>query len=330
MTDNLMRGRLGQYARVTNIPEGENNITLQAAQFKQHGGYYQQERMIQDKRRSLDKALNYSYQGADVQSINSTEVYRALINPNKLKPDYDDKIISIGFESNFKPGTIFHWQNTNTYWMIYLQDYTELAYFRGDIRECSHQISWEDSNGNQHSSYIALTGPTEGKITSIIKNKVTIDVPNYSIHVLIPKNEDTIEYFVRYKKFYLNGTCWRIEAVDNISLDNIIEFYAVEYYANKTEDDIEAGIVGGLIEEIADPNLTADIKGETFIKPKLEYTYSALLGLEGDWHIPSNLPVEWWVNSDNTITLSWKANYSGQFKVYYGNYEKTIIVESLF
>jgi hypothetical protein len=45
---------------------------------------------------------------------------RALINPNKLKQDYDDKIISVGYEYNFKPGTIFEWKGTGTYWIVYL------------------------------------------------------------------------------------------------------------------------------------------------------------------------------------------------------------------
>ena len=38
----------------------------------------------------------------------------ALINPNKLKQDYDDKIISIGYEYGFKPGDVFEWANTGT------------------------------------------------------------------------------------------------------------------------------------------------------------------------------------------------------------------------
>jgi hypothetical protein len=45
---------------------------------------------------------------------------RALINPNKLKQDYDDKIISIGFEYGFKCGDVFEWVGTKTHWLIYL------------------------------------------------------------------------------------------------------------------------------------------------------------------------------------------------------------------
>jgi hypothetical protein len=43
--------------------------------------------MIKDKRRSLDHAVWYSYQGAEVVKIDAQDrkPVRALINPNKLK-----------------------------------------------------------------------------------------------------------------------------------------------------------------------------------------------------------------------------------------------------
>jgi hypothetical protein len=47
-------------------------------------------------------------------------VHRALINPDKTKMDYDDKIISIDYNSDFKSGDVFEWVGTNTYWLIYL------------------------------------------------------------------------------------------------------------------------------------------------------------------------------------------------------------------
>jgi len=78
--------------------------------------------MIKDKRRSLDHALWHSYQGAWIINLDAEDrkPIRALINPNKLKPDYDDKIVSIGHEYHFAPGTIFEWKGTNTYWIVYL------------------------------------------------------------------------------------------------------------------------------------------------------------------------------------------------------------------
>ena len=70
----------------------------------------QEDRMIRDIRKTLSRGLLYSYQGAQVKKLydeNDTIERRALINPNKIKQDYDEKIISIGFESNFKTGDIF-------------------------------------------------------------------------------------------------------------------------------------------------------------------------------------------------------------------------------
>ena len=96
------------------------------------GGPGQQSRMIRDKRKSLNRALLYSYQSAFVKKVyqfgeeppmtQTNEIERALINPDKLKMDYDDKIISIGFESGFKSGDIFEWLNTGTHWIIKLQN----------------------------------------------------------------------------------------------------------------------------------------------------------------------------------------------------------------
>ena len=62
---------------------------------------------------------------------------------------------------------------------------------------------------------------------------------------------------------------------------------AIEYYSNEFEDDIENGIVGGLIEEIK-PNPDAIeelIVGETFIKPKTEHTYTFTGEEEAEWVI---------------------------------------------
>ena len=106
--NSLMRGRLGLYSQQ---PGQDAGVETRDQQFTQRGGYHQQERMIKDKRRSLDKATLYSYQAADVRDINAKilNTYRALINPNKLKQDYDDKIVSVGFEARFQPGTVFEY-----------------------------------------------------------------------------------------------------------------------------------------------------------------------------------------------------------------------------
>ena len=298
------------------------------------GGSFQQDRMIKDKKRSLERALLYSYQGANVSAYGEEDtVYRALINPDKTKQNYDDKIISIDFDSNFKPGTIFNWLNTDTKWLIYLQDLTELAYFRGEIRKCRYEISWVDSNGLKHTTYAAVRGPVETKINFIQKNGISIDEPNHTLNILLPKDEYSLEYFKRYSRFYISNSdiCWRIEGFDSISMPGIIEITAVEYFSNKDTDITENGeLLANAIDlkeiEVEPQN---NIIGETFIKPKTKHIYEYIGPIDANWEFDSKLPISYEIDGKK-ITIKWENNYSGQFTINYGLSSKTIVVESLF
>ena len=335
----LLQGRLGIYNKNSFDPDEHtlDGVDHQSVRFRQNGGNRQQERMIRDKRRSLDRAVWYSYQAAEIKHIGlDTQPIRALINPNQVKQDYDDKILSVGFEHEFKCGDVFEWIGTKSYWLIYLQDLTELAYFRGNIRRCSYTIAWEDEFG-KHETYVALRGPQERTIASSNAHGISVDSPNYSLNLLIPNNNETREYFKRYKKFYLkdNDTCWRIEAVDIYSTPGIIEVSAMEYYANEMEDDISAGIVGGLVTPPTNPNNSATeatILGETFIKVKKTYVYTFKGRMISEWKVDKKYPVSLEVseNDPRIVSLKWNDTFSGQFELSYGSFTKTIVVESLF
>lgn len=357
----LMPERQEEDSEKKNIKITIDGLRDQQLRLGQGGGFNQQDRMILDKKRSFDKALLYSYQACTIKRIactdnkdntdypninhlNNKEICRALINPDKNKMDYDDKIVSVAYEDNYHPGDVFEWVGTNTYWMIYLQELEERAYFRGEIRKCSHQINWEDENG-EHSTYAAIRGPVETKINYIQKHEISVDTPNYSLDIYIPRNKDTLSFFRRYQKFYLQSReesgpiiCWRVEAVDWISTPGILEVTAVEYYINETEDDLEKGIVGGLKVDPIDPNkdlMSMAIEGPTFIKPKQPYEYYCKgfnNGAEA-WSVDTNkYPVEFKVDPKDPmhIKLIWFKSYHGQFELKYGNYSKTIVVESLF
>ena len=154
-----------------------------------------------------------------------------------------------------------------------------------------------------------------------------------------------MNHFKRYDKFYLGGAddpdskiCWRVEATDSISTPGILEVVAVEYYSNITEDDVEAGLVGTLVEEIKDPNPSTDhavifISGETFIKPSKEYVYTLGIASSLQWSVDKKYPVklEPFVNEKGytCVKLKWTSSYSGEFELKIGNYRKTIVVESL-
>ena len=308
-----------------------------AARLKQHGGFPQQDRMIKDKRRSLDKAVLYSQQGAKVQKIDSDVVARALVNPNKLTMDYDNKILSVGYEFDYKPGDVFKWLNTDTYWIVYLQDLTELAYFRGDIRKCRQTISWKDEEGDTKTTQAAVRGPVETKINFIQKSGISVDEPNHSLNIIIPKNKDTVSYFKRYKKFQLRtledgeaDICWRIEGFDTISTPGIIEITAVEYYVNEAEDDLENGVAGGLIVDPIPPEPASElITGENFIKPKITYTYTYTGDEESTWELISENKTILVTKNGKTIQVKWQQSYSGQFTLKYGSAERVIVVDSL-
>ena len=331
-----------------------NSLNLMQARLSARVGQFQQDKMIKDKKETLDRVVKYSYQGAKVQELGSDTIAYALINPNKVKQDYDDKIISIGYEYNYTPGTIFDWVNTGTKWLIYLQDLTELAYFKGDIRKCNYEIRWKNKDNKLCSTFVALTGPKETNLNSSVKEGISLDVPNNTLYFMVPNNPDTAEYFTRYQEFYLNNQCWRIEAIDSISAPGIIEVNAVEYYSNKDTDNIEQGIVD-ILEPIVPEPATTEINGDVFIKPKkvYDYSYEGKGAEDFEWFWDDKLPViavrktadgEWKQIQerpliDQPIHLKWTASYNGQFILNFGkknntepnnNLQKTIVVESLF
>lgn len=337
-----------------------DNLELMKRRLEYHGGAAQEDRMIRDKYKTFQRALKYSYQGADIelttkwyQCLNATpavEIFgkdptwspgkrvRALINPNKLKQDYDDKILSIDSKYEMEPGDIFHWVGTDSYWIIYLRELTEDAYFRGDIRRCKYKIKFKDKEGNWRSTWAAIRGPVETQIDSIQKNQVRVDRPNLSLNILIPRNEYTLYAFDRYKEFLFGGRCWRVEAPDDISMTNVIEIAAEEYFKNKDTDDIENEMIDGLVIEPydTDPRILSHIAGEGFIKPLTDWTYrlDGNFGT-GEWSISENVPVNMTIIEDgNGVVINWFKTSHGQFDLMWTNNDditlkKTIVVESL-
>ena len=200
----LMGARLGVSKKLPfNSIGATEGVEDQSLRLRQNGGHRQQERMISHKRRTFDRAVHNSYQAAEIEPVGTINIrHRALINPNVTKPDYDDKVLSVGYECGYKTGDVIEWHRRRldgtpdiSYWLIYLQDLTELAYFKGDIRRCSYWVNWRDEKGELMSAWMALRGPVETAINSIQKSNIAIDTPNHSLHILMPKNEETLKQF---------------------------------------------------------------------------------------------------------------------------------------
>jgi hypothetical protein len=120
------------------------------------------------------KKFKYDFEPV-MDDLKEAKPVRALINSNKLKEDFDEKIISIGFEHDIQVGDVFEWCNTKSHWLVYLQDLTELAYFRGNVRRCRYEIEWYDETGKRCKTYAAIRGPVETKIDFIQKHGVSVD-----------------------------------------------------------------------------------------------------------------------------------------------------------
>lgn len=330
-----------------------NNLEMMRKRLEWQGGIHQEDRMIKDKWRTLQRVLKYSYQACTIEMVQPHgmvldanpdavdpnmgvfQPVRALINPDKVKQDYDDKIISLDYGHNFGPGDVFEWKKTNSYWLIYLEEITEDAYFRGEIRRCRYKINFKDEEGNWCSTWAAIRGPVETAIDSIQKNQIRIDKPNLSLNILMPQNEKTLHAFDRYQEFLFAGRCWKVEAPDSISMRNVIEINAQEDYINLDTDDINNEMKNGLVIETFEPEVSEnDIQGETFIKPLIAETYS-INKVGGTWSVlEKGAPVRICADGDNSITLTWTKSTQGQFTLLWskdGNtLEKTIVVESLF
>lgn len=93
---------------------GLEALTRMSLRLGNMGGDKQQDRMIHEKNWSLQHAIKYSYEGAKIRKVGSREIAPALINADKTKENYDDKILSTGYEFEFQPGDVFEWLNTGT------------------------------------------------------------------------------------------------------------------------------------------------------------------------------------------------------------------------
>lgn len=297
----------------------------------------QRNQMVKDKQKSFQRALLYSYQAAWVKKDGSPDEgwVRALINPDKVKFDYDEKIISIDYAYGYGPGTTFEWPcRSQQHWIILKQEITEIAYFRGNIRRCQLIEAEDPDTKEKVQIWAAIRGPVETKINTIQKNVTTADVPNLSLDIYMPLNEENRKLFNRYCRFHFMDRTWKVNATDDISTPNILEIVAVEDYECHHDE---------LLVEVVDPNMEMEpdeyqIIGETFTKPLVEQIFTVQCGRKDSWSI--SLPAEknkeladvldWHINDDDSITVTWTAMTSGSYILHYGMLEKTVIVESLF
>lgn len=295
----------------------------------------QHNRMIMDKLRGFHRALLYSYQSAWIRKDGEEDApwVRALMNPDKVKFDYDEKIVSVEFEWGFHPGDTFEWgRETGSHWIILKTEDTELAYFRANCRRCQYLTAIDPETHEEFSQWCAIRGPVETKINTIQKAGIVADVPNLTLDIYMRDTEQNRRTFERYKRFEFDGRFWKVQAPDYISTSGVYEIQAEEDYECH-EDEMFIRIE----QPEPVPDDVNEILGDTHIKPTETHYYYMKLDDSNDWSI--TLPASKNKEVDdvleykvvgNRFKVTWTDMRSGQFIIHNGDCEKTIIVESLF
>lgn len=289
-------------------------------------GGNRQGRIIKDKLRSLKAAMKSSYQSETIE-LEDGRQFMALINPDKLKNEFDNKIISIPFEdvclnrprvgkttqgfvpTTIKGGVVFRWVETDTYWITYLQNLEENAYFRGNIRKCNETTVIE---GKTYHVYIR--GPVETSIVWNIKAQENWSDLNYSKVMFITKDENTLAYLHRFSKIELSGKPWEVQAINPDDADGIIEVALKETYQNTIEKEYSNFPTKKPEEEIH----LGGIQGKENVKPFdiLKYTISGIENPQGRWYV-DNKRADIIEQDSNEVSIEIVSSKSGDFNLVY-------------
>lgn len=269
----------------------------------QYRGGNQEQRFIKDKLRGLKRALLYSYQAATA-TLSDGKEFRCLINPDKNKPAYDNKILSIPYKDiclnapkvgktsegeidiDIKPGDVFTWKETNTHWLVYLEYIEEDAYFRSEIRRCDQEVKIEDN-----SYWVYIRGPVETSIEWTQKAGIEWNTLNYSLVMYITADETTNNYFERFKTIkildprYNKEKTWQVVGVDPYYGDGIIQVFLDEYFENSIADAVAAENSAETGEENPVDETAAYIDGPTEVQQYSKAYYEIHNAEEGHWYL---------------------------------------------
>lgn len=212
-------------------------------------------------------------------------------------------------EVGVKPGDVITWKENGTHWLIYMRYLQEDAYFRGLMRQCDEEV---EINGTRY--WVYLKGPSEKginwqKTSSFVFNKL-----NYTLEMYISNNQETNEFFHRFKKLKVKGRPWEVQAIDDITTDGIIAVYLKEDYTNEyaetqvedSQSENDSAIEQGL------PRIIGDSKVYPFdIK-----TYNVENIAGGSWSL-SNGRAKILTQSESSVEIEITTGKSGDVSLIY-------------
>lgn len=311
-----------------------------------YGGAAQQDRMIRDRLWTLMRATKHSYQAARFNRYPEYEKeVVGVFNPVTINQDYDTKMISTPFDSGYKVGDVFRWENTQTLWIIYNQNLTELAYFRGSTRRCNYMVRWVNGERELCETPISVIGPSMPDHTRMINGMMagSFIVPSGNLICLVTDNQKNRGYFHDDQTFIILGISYRVTNIDRLSMPGVIQIHATEYTTNMIEDDVEEDIRNAWNIQPIIPEHQSEygIEGPVSVKPYEEAEFTAIVK-GGTWFIAENreggkrLPAKFveYDCSQKVVHVYWDAPQRGGYTLLYElpdgtRYERYILVESL-
>ena len=321
-----------------------------------NGGTPQQSRMIEDKLKSLKKALLYSYQAGTMIIDNPNEnnelpkqmEFRCLMNPDKRTFDADKMMLSVPFEDiclnaprigkttegivpvPIKCGSVYTWKETATRWIVTLQYIEEYAYFRADVRKCYPYPLVLD--GKEY--YFASVGQNEEIIEWTRRNHEEWNKMNYTRTLYIERNDQTLDYFKRFKIVKLPNIqgeleTWEVQAVAPNATDDVLIVHFREYFENKYEE-VSAEEQAKIQEQ---HELQEDFVCTAYDKIKFTTKYIP----EASWSIENktdglriNIDDAIINGDDTTVYMQLMNSKAGEFDVYYGGSKiQHVVVKSI-
>ena len=313
------------------------------ARLKYRGGAKQEDRMNADKLRSLRDALLNSYQGQTAILTDERE-FRCLINHDKLKEDYDDKIISIPYRDiclnapkegkktsdgmqdiGMKVGDIFTWKETNTKWIVIQEILEENAYFRGTIRRAEDEVIIDGK-----SYYAYLKRPSYHTLWHT-KGLNSWSEMGYEVVLYITADDTTRDYFHRFTKVVINDHLWEVQMVDDITSNTMLLIYLKETYINEFDpvDDLNAGIGSDDTEEpVEEPIGVAAINGADSVYPFDTIVYTIENAENGVWFV-SNTKAAIVSQTAEQAEVKILATKKGSFDIRYSRENEEDIVKTI-
>lgn len=313
----------------------------------QFNGGIAEGRMQEGKLKTLKKALLYSYQAATAV-LQDGRMFRCLINPDKLKNDYDDKIISIPYEDicvgrmievideetgevkkveqpaskvgktsqgieiiGLKCGDVFTWKETNTDWIVYLQRLEEDAYFRAEIRRCDYEI---EINGSTYKAF--MRGPNKDTISWHTKSNISWNDIDFNVLLYIQKTQETSDYFHRFDIIEIDGKPWEVQTVDGISTEGILEVTLKEHYQNSIQEMADAEKAEQEQEPEVDETLP-HIIGDTIVYPYDEKEYQIENASNGIWIVDNEKKAIVMTQTNTSAKIAIVTSRSGEVNLIY-------------